>query len=97
MTTPGTILTYAPPDLLYKKTSDYYWPNFNANVTSLSDPSVNIGNWVAKTGANDGPIGFGSDVKLTSSQVSHATFYAISEQDRRGDDYRGCYVIGDKY
>jgi hypothetical protein len=70
-TTPGSILSYAPPDLLYKKTAAYYWPNFDTNVTSLSDTSLNIGGWNAKTGVANGPIGFGSDVKLTTSQVSH--------------------------
>ena len=67
-------MTYAPPDLLYKNTASYYWPNFNANVTSLTDPTVNIGGWSPKTGVDNGPIGFGSDVKLNASQVSLVTY-----------------------
>ena len=64
------IVPFKPQDLLYRKTSSYYWPNFNANATSLANSADNIGGWNPKTGVDNGPIGFGSDVKLNASQVS---------------------------
>lgn len=37
-------------------------------MTSLTDPTLNVGNWNSKTGVQNGPIGFGTDVQLSSSQ-----------------------------
>jgi len=48
-------------------------PNFNLNITSLSDPLSNIGGWNVGTGIANGPIGFGSDVKFASNQVHSAS------------------------
>ena len=58
-TTPGLLTTYPPPELLYAKTTDYHWPNFEKKM------SKHEGKYDAKKeGLSDGPFGFGKSVKL---------------------------------
>ena len=51
--------TYPPPELLYAKTTDYHWPNFEKKMSDREgkyDDKVD--------GLSDGPFGFGKSVKL---------------------------------
>ena len=58
-TTPGIITTYPPPELLYAKTTDYHWPNFEQKMDDRT------GKYLAEDGGlSDGPFGFGKSVKL---------------------------------
>ena len=51
--------TYPPPELLYAKTTDYHWPNFERKM------SESLGKYDDKVdGLSDGPFGFGKSVKL---------------------------------
>ena len=51
--------TYPPPELLYAKTTDYHWPNFERKM------SEGLGKYDDKVdGLSDGPFGFGKSVKL---------------------------------
>ena len=50
--------TYPPPELLYAKTTDYHWPNFEKKMDDQT------GKYDKEEGLSDGPFGFGKSVKL---------------------------------
>ena len=65
-TTQSTEPTTLPPsEMLYGNTGDYYWPQFNQNVTAATV----MGGWKAGSGVVQGPFGFGKAISVGPQQV----------------------------
>ena len=68
-----------PSEMLYGNTGDYYWPQFNQNVTAATV----MGGWKAGSGVVQGPFGFGKAISVGPQQVElyskavHCTVYNI--------------------